>query len=320
MRIYKKHPFSSPNSVRVDSLTLECDRLYRAYRDLLYLKKVVRDGKMTRELYDFLNVDGSMDDLLIGLPKPITGVACEALNVEQIAMIDAAVEIQAADIKKFILSIWEAFKEWFLDWWNVNRDVRFNLQSMASRFEANPASFGYLDDFRRMSLVTYGRQDWEAMASSCEEVNKLLETLPEKAEDLRAWIDKNVDSMNGSIAEFGQSCVKTTLKDGFEKYTLRIDNPIHSTVEMTMDAGRWVYSSMALYASRVHDILLDDGKCRRRFGRLESLFKTADATTASDLVFMRKFCERHAANVFVVANSILKIFKAMASNASAAGK
>ena len=57
VRINKKRPFSQPNSVRVNEISLELDRLYNQRQGLVNLRKAIVDGKMSESLYNFLNMD-----------------------------------------------------------------------------------------------------------------------------------------------------------------------------------------------------------------------------------------------------------------------
>jgi hypothetical protein len=317
MRIYKKRPFSDPNSVRVNAIALDFERVSRAKRDLTLIKSFVDKGKMTRELYDFLNTDGSMDHLFIGLPKPITGVACESLAIEQNEVLDAAIESSSGTLVNVIKSMWDAFKEWFLDWWDVNRDIRFKLQNLKTAFENDPYKFGNEIDFKNTVINNYSQVQWSAMLNACKDINAVLSSMPTEASKLEEWFKKNITTINNGFGEFGQAIIdKKDEQTGKVMYLLAKGNPKYDPTDNTLESGRWKYTNLGTYAENVIGVLNTDEENRRTFGRLESVFKTATYESVDFVKTLRKIVMRNGANVFVVARSIEKIFHRCRANAS----
>ena len=317
MRIYKKRPFSDPNSVRVNAIALDFERVSRAKRDLTLIKSFVDKGKMTRELYDFLNTDGSMDHLFIGLPKPITGVACESLAIEQTEVLDAAIESASGTLVNVIKSMWDAFKEWFLDWWDVNRDIRFKLQTLKTAFENDPYKFGNEIDFKNTVINNYSQVQWSAMLNACKDINAVLSSMPTEASNLEEWFKKNITTINNGFGEFGQAIIdKKDEQTGKVMYLLAKGNPKYDPTDNTLENGRWKYTNLGTYAENVINVLSTDEENRRIFGRLESVFKTATYESVDFVKTLRKIVMRNGANVFVVARSIEKIFHRCRANAS----
>ena len=316
MRIYKKRPFSDPNSVRVNALALEFERVARAKRDLTLLKHFVDNGKMTRELYDFLNADGSLDSLFVGLPRPVTGIACESLTIEQSAAIDAALEDTNNGLIKLIKTMWDAFKEWFLDWWDVNREIRFRLQNLKTAFENDPYKFGSEIDFKGTVLNNYSYAQWSAMLKACEDFNDILNKMPSEASKLEEWFIGHLSEMNASFGEFGQAIVdKKDEQTGKHMYLLARGNPKYDPADNTLENGRWKYTLLGTYAENVINVLNTDETNRRTFGRLESVFKSATYDSVEFVKMLRKIVMRNGANIFIVAKCIEKIFRRCHANA-----
>ena len=309
VRINKKRPFSQPNSVRVNEIELELDRLYNQRQGLIDLRQAIVDGKLTESLYNFLNMDGSMENLLIGLPPVMDNVACEALREEQLKVIDAAIEGLGQKIKDAIVRMWEAFKEWFLDWWDLNRNTRIKLRSKLAAYKQNASQFGNPADFESVQAVVYHKPYWLKMIAACQTMNKLFVQIPSK--ELGKWVEANRPSMAACCAEFGQ----------FIGPGLKVEeqgHPKYDAVLTTLGAARWRFALLETDMNDAIKVLSDEIEYRKTFGAVEKLFKSATPDEKNYLAFVRQIIMRFKSNALVTARGLDRVLRAAA--AAAKGK
>ena len=306
VRINKKRPFSQPNSVRVNEISLELDRLCHQRKTLMDLRQTIIDGKLTEELYDFLNMDGSMENLLPGLPPVMDTVSCEALREEQVKMIDDAIEGLGAKIKEVILKMWEAFKEWFLDWWDLNRNTRIKLRSKLAAYKQNASMFGNPSDFESVQATVYHKPYWLKMVAACNTMNQLFVQIPSK--DLGKWVESKRPQMAACCAEFGQ----------FIGPGLKVEeqgHPKYDVVQTTLGAARWRFALLETDMNDAIKVLSDEIEYRKTFGALEKLFKNATADDRTYLAFVRQIVMRFKSNAFVTARGLDRVLRAAISAA-----
>lgn len=298
MRIYKKRPFSAPNSVKVNTLSAQLDRVEATRRDLADLRERIANGKMSNELYDFINMDGSLERVLGGLPRPVEGTACEALTSSQLMFIDAALEDVSEKKKSLVAAIWAAFKEWILDWWDVNRHVRKELRSMRAEFKINPSVYGDISSFGRVMTNVYHKTNWLNMVSACAALEKIIKTVPKT--DLEGWVNTNLDDINKNLREFGQTVVEPGLR-------IHQDNPAYDKNYMTLNAAQWRFQLIGMDLDKVIDLLDDDIESRRLIDQLEQTFVSADPVDHVYLGFIRYLVMKCKSNSFVLASAIRRM-------------
>ena len=306
VRINKKRPFSQPNSVRVNEIELEIDRLYNQRSGLLALRKAIVEGNFTESLYNFLNADGSMEELLIGLPPVVDGIACEALREEQLVIVDAAIEGLGQKIKDAIARMWEAFKEWFLDWWDLNRNTRIKLNAKLAAYKQNAAQFGNPADFETVQATVYHKPYWLKMVAACNMMNELFLQIPSK--DLGKWVEANRPKMSTCCAEFGQ----------FTGPGLKVEeqgHPKYDVVQTTLGAARWRFALLEQDMKDAIDVLSNEIEYRKTFSALEKLFKNADIEERNYLAFMRQIVMRFKSNAFTTARGLDRVLRAAISAA-----
>ena len=306
VRINKKRPFSQPNSVRVNEISLELDRLYEQRQGLIELRKTIVEGKFTEDLYNFLNMDGSMENLLIGLPPVVNGISCEALQEEQLKIIDAAIEGLGQRIIDAINRMWEAFKEWFLDWWDLNRNTRIKLQKKLAAYKQNASEFGDPADFESVQAVVYHKPYWLKMVAACQTMNGLFLQIPSK--DLKKWIEAHRPQMAACCAEFGQ----------FIGPGLKVEeqgHPKYDVVQTTLGAARWRFSLLETDMNDAIKVLSDEIEYRKTFGNLEKLFKNADPEEKIHLAFIRQIVMRFKSNALVTARGLDRVLRAAIASA-----
>jgi len=307
VRINKKRPFSQPNSVRVNQIELELDRLYHQREGLVALRKTIIEGNLTEKLYDFLNMDGSMECLLPGLPPVMDNCACEALREEQLRIIDEAIEGLGQKIKEAIARMWEAFKEWFLDWWDLNRNTRIKLRAKLAAYQQNASMFGNPADFESIQATVYHKPYWLKMVAACNTMNDLFLKIPNK--DLKKWVESNRPQMATCCAEFGQ----------FIGPGLKVEeqgHPKYDVVLTTLGAARWRFSLLETDMNDAINVLSDEIEYRKTFGALEKLFKNADPEDKVYLSFIRQLVMRFKSNAFVTARGLDRVLRAAISSAS----
>ena len=208
-----------------------------------------------------------MEELLIGLPPVMDGISCEALQEEQLKIIDAAIEGLGQKIADAIHRMWEAFKEWFLDWWDLNRNTRIKLQKKLAAYKQNASEFGDPADFESVQAIVYHKPYWSRMVAACQTMNGLFLKIPTK--DLAKWVEANRPQMAACCAEFGQ----------FIGPGLKVEeqgHPKYDVVQTTLGAARWRFSLLETDMNDAIKVLSDEIEYRKTFGNLEKLFKNVD--------------------------------------------
>ena len=302
MRIYKRRPLSDPNSVRVNKLASECEQIERTVEDLYAIRKHITDGTMTEELYDFINLDGCLDNLMGPLPRPNDEFACEALAMSQTAVIDAAIEDLASKWKASIAVMWDALKEFLLDWIDVNRYIRIKLQHQRAQYNVTPDKFGSVRSFVLTTARVYHKPYWEEMLGGCETLNKIISEIPRGGE-LANWIDKHITDIQTSIRPFGHTVSQPgpRLVEGTPKYDPNVT---------TLDAARWRFNLLGQDMDRCIRCLGDEQQYRRLFHTLEDLFLHATIEQKVQLRFVRQVIMLGKADIFVVARGLRKVLAA----------
>lgn len=309
MRIYKKHPFSAPNSVRVNELATQCERIEKTIEDLQVIRQRINDGTMTEELYDFINLDGCLDNVLLGLPRPSDETACEALAFTQTTAIDAAMEDLVSKWKTVVSNMWSALREFLLDWLDVNRYTRIQLQRERSAFTVNPGTYGNSRSFSMTTSRVYHKPYWEEMLGGCETLNKVISELPRNGGDLSKWIESNLVRIQTSIKPFGHSVSQPgpNLVEGSPKYDRNTT---------TLDAARWRFNLLGQDMDRCIKCLGDEVQYRNMFNTLEDLFLHATFEQKIQLNFVRRLVMLGKADIFVVARGLRAVLRAARSTAS----
>ena len=293
VRIYKKKPFNPPNSVRVDELSLELDRLDASRTDLINIRTKIVNGELTGKLYDFLNMDGSMEGLFEGLPRPVEDIACEELADNQLMILDSAIEGINEKMKEVMKALWESFKEWFLDWWDVNRQVRFYLQRKAAMFEAgSSASRESVEKFEKTVCNTFIKSEWEVLLKSCEAQNELVKAIPDK--ELPKWFNANKEAIEKALVPFGQKLVVPGPR-------IIQGNTVYEVHKMPLRTAGWRYQTMGTDLRRVIPVLASETEFRAQFGKMERVFKVATEADAAAIRLARQLVIKSKANIYTVA-------------------
>ena len=306
VRINKKRPFSQPNSVRVNEIELELDRLCHQRDALLRLRTAVVDGTLTEDLYNFLNMDGSLECLFIGMPPVVDSISCEALREEQLRIIDASIEELGAKIKGFIMRLWEALKEWLLDWWDLNRSTRIKLRSRLATFKQNPTVFGDPTKFEDIVATVYHKPYWVRMKAACATMNALFLQLPTK--DLGRWVDARRPQIDACCAEFGQYI-------GPNMKLAKQDHPKYDLVQTSLGAARWRFTLLEADMNEAIKLLSDEIEYRKTFGSLEKLFVNASADEKNYLALVRQLVMRFKSNTLATARGLDRVLRAAMSAA-----
>ena len=303
MRIYKRLPFAQPNGVKVNSCVAECERFETTISDLQRIRKHITDGTMTRSLYDFINMDGSFDELLFGLPKPSDTVTCESLAYTQTQCIDEAIEGIAEKWKVTKTAMWEAIKEWFLDWFDVNRYIKYDLQRNEAAYQSNPSTFGNINTFGRIVIRAYHKPYWEDMIGACEKMNAILASMPAQLDKLDGWIKANLVSIQTCLKPFGHSVVQPGPR-------LIHGNAVHDKVLTSLDSARWRFNLLGRDMQRCIKCLSDQIAGQKLFNTMERLFAASEVMDRLNLHFIRSLVMVSKANTFVVARGLKNVVNA----------
>ena len=302
MRIYKKHPFSAPNSVKVNKLASKCEQLEKTMEDLQVIRQHIVDGTMTEELYDFINMDGCLNNIMPGLPRPSDEMACEALAHTQIIYLDAAMESVAEKWKQAIHIMWDALKEFLLDWIDDNRYIRINLQHQKAEYTVTPNVYGSVKSFASTTGNVYHKPYWEEMLSGCELLNEIIGNLPSGG-DLSEWIESKLIDIQTAIKPFGHSISQPgpRLITGTPRYDKNVT---------TLDAARWRFNLLGQDMDRCIKCLGDEIQYRKLFYSLERIFNHAAPEQRTQLAFVRQLVMLSKCDVLVVARGLRAVLNA----------
>lgn len=310
MRIYKKRPFSPPNSVKVNIWTQRYTQVSKRLKDLKNLRDTISQDRMSETLYDFINMDGSLDNLFHGLPRPIDGKACESLKLEQLGILDQEITASNEDLKTIFQKMWDAFKEWFMDWWDDCRRRRIELNKLRAAYTSNPNQFGNAGSFGAIQGHIYTHGDWLKMVTAVRNMFTVLRSLPSDGSNLANWVRNNFNQIADNLTVFGQT---VQMDPGPTIYKKGV--PGFDISRITFSSGYWVFSQLPGDATQAINILYSDEEIRRLFGKIENNFKSIDPDDRYALEFVRDFVWCAMTDAFRVANALIKIFRMAATEA-----
>ena len=294
-------PFAESAYSRTSKATTDYELRVKQLKDLKFLRGRIAAGKLTPELYDFINMDHSLEQLLPCVPRPVEGVACEALTATQLEMLDAAIAQEELALKGWIARIWEALKDLLLDYFDRNRIALRSLKYLRAQWRSNaPGIFGDQYQFASSNVLMFNRSEWLSMCEAVKKLNALIKELQDKQDvnTLSTWLTVTQPKFDLALREFGMYIDESgNVVRGSPKYVRQ--NNVCSTLG-------WVYSSMLSDTSDVIGILGDEIEARRQFSKLEALYKKGENTDQTlfrqvkDLVIASKSCTLICGRIFAL--------------------
>lgn len=275
-----EQPFALSAYEKLEMAWTEYELAHRRYMDLVALRDAAVKGGLTADLYDFINIDGSMENLLVGLPRPCDGMACEALTVAQIDYLNATITSAEEGLKEFLVRIWESFKDWLLDWFDLNRYELRNAQDLLATVHTKSGVFGNPASFDATEVYAYTYSQWKTMLAAASELNKVIDKLPEKPEDLKDWVLKiKIDVLN-QLKIFGKWIDdRNVIHDG---------DPLYHRNTITCVSGLWKLNEVEKNLNSCINMLDNEIANRKMFTKLERAFTSSDPTDRNTYAFLRK--------------------------------
>lgn len=276
-------PFAMSLYSEVEKATVKYELRKRHLKDLMFLRDKMESGHLTAELYDFINADRCLEQLLPGLPRPTPGAACESLQMLQLKMIDDLIAQEELQISKWISIVWNALKDYLASWFDRNRYYLRNLRYFKSLHrQYQDQYFGSMGKFNSTAVLMYHLEDWSKMLKSAKRMLKEIK-LPEKRTDIEEWIQKNKPVIVDCISDFGMYID--------ENNKFRSGSPAYIRQNGVCINLGWLYQNLGTHMNDVIECLQDEVEYRRGFNTLEKLFMSQDAQSKRDsnLIFVKDF-------------------------------
>ena len=276
-----KEPFAeSAYSKMMRSMT-EYELAYKKYNDLLILKDRISKGQMSRDLYDFINADGSLEEMFINLPPPEDGVACESLRSEQLRLLDQIIATEEFKHKEALKKIWEAIAEWWMDWWDRVRKLRFLAIDLQTKFEVQTSTyFGDAITYASSNVLMYHHDNWVRMFTAARDIVNATRNMPTSLDQIKVWIESSKSNISRNLSEFGfylnenGSLCRGTVK--------------HIRQENTCATLGWKFGNVHSELADVISLLGDEIQARRDFNKLKSAFNADNGVISNrELLYVR---------------------------------
>ena len=285
---------------------IECK--FKDYEELLMIRKRIAAGSMSDELYKFLNVNGSLESLLHGLPmaKDVPEIAQEDLQNNQLIFVDTAIENVLTTIKDAIVKLWNYWKEWVKDWVITNRRLKFYLRRHLTRLKAYSFNYGDPATFNKIEAVIYRYTEWAAMLKASQNLNSLMDKVTPNTP--AKYFQSHFREFKQAFDEFGYKFTDTSIVRDYPKY-------LRKKLYLGTGGAGWNRTALVEYAAAAMDNLQDEERSSRKMINTDRAFKYA-VTTATDandlnalkwLVAMCKYTEEAAG---VVARGLLDVLNA----------
>ena len=275
-------PFAESDYSVMSKVSTDYDLRSKAINDLKFLRDRIAAGQMTAELYDFINMDHSLEHLLPGLPRPVEGVSCESLKDTQLMMIDDIIAQEEFQMKTWILQIWNALKEWLADYFDRNRVVVRTLKAIQAQWRFNSVKFfGDPDQFGSTNVLMYRADEWTTMCEAAKRLTATCKKLPSKPEEIENWLSNNQSSFDTYFKAFGKYLDESgNVVSGSPKYIRQ--NGVCSTLG-------WIHADMINHIQSIISAMDDEIDLRRQINTLEGLFKNASNAQREAFAKVRRY-------------------------------
>ena len=276
-----KEPFSESAYSKMMRSVTEYELEYKKYQDLLVLRDRITKGQMSRELYDFINADGSLEEMFINLPPPEDGVACEALRIEQLRMLNQIIATEEFKLKEALKKVWDMIVEWWMDWWDRVRRLRFLAIDLQTKFEVQTSTyFGDRITYASSNVLMYHHDNWVRMFNAARDIVNATRNMPSDMEQIKLWMESSKSNIGRNLSEFGfflnenGSVCRGTVK--------------HIRQENTCATLGWKFDNVRQELDSVISLLGDEIQARRDFNKLKSAFNSEKGVvTNRDLLYLR---------------------------------
>ena len=294
-------PFAESDYSVMSKATSDYDLRVKQLNDLKFLRSRIAAGKLTPELYDFINMDHSLEKLLPCIPRPVEGVSCESLTDTQLQLLDSIIAQEELNMKGWIARIWEALKDLLLDYFDRNRIALRSLKFLRAQWRSNaPGVFGDPTQFASSNVLMFRRSEWETMCNAVKRLNALVKEIQNSKDvaTLASWLEINRPKFDTELHEFGMYISETG--------SVVRGSPAHYRQNDVCSTLGWKYADMTNDINNIITILGDEIDARRQFNQLETLFKQGDnkdhATfrQVKDLVIASKSCTLICGRIFAL--------------------
>lgn len=275
-------PFAESDYSVMSKVATDYELRSKAIADLKFLRDRIAAGQMTAALYDFINVDYSLEHLLPGLPRPVEGVSCESFKDSQLEMIDAVIAQEEFNMKSWILQIWNALKEWLADYFDRNRVILRTIKWIQAEWRSNSVKFfGDPSQFGATNVLMYRCDEWSSMCSASRRLTELCKKMPQKPEEIENWLHINTSNFDTYFRQFGKFIDESgNVITGSPKYIRQ--NDVASTLG-------WIYADMPNHIKNIIEAMDDEINLRRQISNLEKLFTTAANSQREAFAKIRKY-------------------------------
>ncbi len=295
-RIYKKFPFSPTNSVKMDKTSIALAKLGGTKKRLLDLRNRISEGKLTRELYSFIDMDGSLSNLL----GSVSGVAAtenvddQSVRVSQLRVLDKYI----ADVDKRIAAhkttLLDTFRNWFSDWKELTNKIRTGLKADYERWMSDPSAFGSTESFNQLKMTVFRHSSWTDMINHLKELNLLINAIP--SEDVDKWVNANHKDIIKHLTIFGNSpLVRQCITDRSSK--------LYSKVHTSMESGRWDLGYLCVDIEQALEVLGEPAIDNRVMHIVEEALDT-DKCSLGCALFLRDFIKTVKTHTLMTARSL----------------
>ena len=305
-----KSLFAKDSFEKSNELSLEGQRRLRTIEDLKLIRSKIIEGKMNKNLADFINKDGTLDLILQGLPTVATE-GMDSLRDLQVAYLSSAIHQQEVALEGFFDSLIEWFKNWFENYWDQNR-IKFNqCRKMKAMFGTNPGAFGSPDEFEKMQVTSFHGPEWSIMAGASKKLAAIVKTIP--TSNLKDWVEKNRDGIASCLKEFGVSIENGT--------TLKVGNPVHTRSRNSCRGHRYMFNQIGSTLDLCIGLLGDERESRRLVDQVIGQMKKAPEEDRPYIQFIKSLVVQSKILAFnVVKSYYMIVHQAVATHASAANK
>ena len=283
--------------------------------DLKFIRNKIAKNQMTPALYDFINLDGTMDRLFPSLPHPTECGACEGLTSTQLHLLDNYISIEMIGIKEFALDyIWKPFEEWIINYIDRCRWERRKLDELRAEFVTNGSIFGDRGTFAQCQVMAYNKANWTTMVGACTVMNDVTKQIVGLSNDkLRDSVDLIKSKSEASMSLFGYSYDDTN-------HIIRSQIAYTKMTRSCAD-DNYRFEEIVQYIDNALRVLKDDIQNRTEFNALKGQFKAATDEDKTLFRFLRDYvmtsraCSLHTArSMRVMLNQIRRTVRKPSAN------
>lgn len=276
-----EQPFGKSIYARMDDACIKYELECKKLEDLKFVREQVAKGQLKSELYDFINMDGSMEALLPGLPRPDTGIACESLRVSQLAVIDATIAEEELKVKNLLQAAWMTIKAWLTEWLERDRWERKHLIQLSGLYRQYASTyFGDESSFGATTVHAFRRSDWYAMMEAAHKLNDIHKEIPKDVKDIEDWIEMAKPRMSDPLSKFGKYIDENNhIRQGQPEFIKQTDVCANL---------RWRFSEVEVYLQDALRLIGDEISVRQDFNKLDRLFTMGGEISRNNLMFLRE--------------------------------